>query len=428
MLSGVIHLDKREYDPAVAEFQQVLHFEADSAPAMYLLALGSYGVGKEITALQNMERALRKDNQLLPARLWLIDYHLKRGSSGVSLDPARGVPESQASAPEIVIFTALCDPEAELNREQRNRLFRALLARPQFIAGYQNLGMATLLRKYGTPWREELQAAIKKNPKLQAAQSLALTILEAQGKQDQVISEIQKKITANPRSSTYLVEMATIQLKTRDFRAARANLDRALAVDPANPAALARLADLEAENGNLEAALEHLNDLTRRYPNYSDGWSFAAIVHQQRGEMQQARTLYEQALKLDDRNSVAANNLGWLLATYFAALPEGVVLARKAHNIDPGNPEYSDTLGWILFLQGNAADALRTLPAAARLKPGDAMFRYHLDMAQSKAGRAREALESLETALRLDPRMPEAQLIRQELANLRSQTTRRTER
>ena len=155
LLRGLLYLDTHEYELAVLHFNDVVANHADSAPAEYLLARASFGGGKEQTALQHMERALHLNEELLPARLWLIDFHLKHGSNDVALNLAQATPEIQADAPEIVIMTALCTPSTELSPEQQAALQRALAARPKFILNYENQGMSTLLRKYGTPLREQ---------------------------------------------------------------------------------------------------------------------------------------------------------------------------------------------------------------------------------------------------------------------------------
>ncbi len=424
LLNGLMHLDAREYDVAASEFEHILHYRADSASAQYLLALASYGAGKEQLAQQQMERALELNHELLPARLWLVDYHLRRGSVSVALDLARGAPGRQAYAPEIIIMTALCDPLTPLNPQQQVALQRALLARPRLIPAYENLGMITLLRKYGTPLREQLEAVAEKHPELRAVRALVLTILEAQGKQDQVIAQMQKKVAANPKSSLDLLTLAKLQIRRGDLQAARANLERAMAIEPDNPAMMARMAELEEDAGNINAALARLNDLTNRYPKFSEGWSFKAIVYEQRRQAAEARGLYEQALQLDSRNAVAANNLAWLLATSFQELPEGLELARRAHRLDPANAAFADTLGWILFLAGNYTEALEPLGDAVRINPEDATIRYHLGLAESRAGRIKEALENLKAALLLNPKLPEAEEIRAELTGLSTRAAR----
>lgn len=73
---------------------------------------------------------------------------------------------------------------------------------------------------------------------------------------------------------------------------------------------------------------------------------------------------------------------------------------------------------------GNYPEALKALGDAAKRQPEDAYIRYHLGMAQSRSGRDKEALASLQAALKINPRIPEAGEIRGELATLMRSASR----
>jgi Flp pilus assembly protein TadD len=249
-----------------------------------------------------------------------------------------------------------------------------------------------------------------------------LNILEAQGKLDLLMAQVQKQVAANPKSVADLLVLARLQIKRGELNAARATLSKASAVEPDNTEVLVRSAEVETDSGNFEAALHYLDTLTEHYPKSSEAWSFKGLVYQQRGALKDARVFYEEALKLDSRNAVAANNLALLMATSFKDPAAGLELARKAHVLDPANPDFSDTLGWIHYMLGNYAEALAALDEAVHIKPEDADLLYHLGMAQSRAGRDNDAIASLTAALRLNPHLPQLAEVNAELAAVRSHT------
>jgi Flp pilus assembly protein TadD len=412
MVYGLLHLDGRNYQGAILEFNQVLHTNPESAAAQYLLALAYIGAGKEQMGVQQMAQTLKLNNEFLPARLWLIDYYLRRGSEDAAWGSLRGLPESQASVPEVIIMTALCDPLADFTPEQQQSLRHALLVRPQFISVYENYGITTLLRRYGGPLREQLEAMIKKFPQYRPARTLLVTILEAQGRTYEAMAQVQKRVAANPNSPEDLLVLARLQIARGQIKAARATLAKAAAIQPENPEVMVRRAQVEADSSNFDAAVLQLDALTEHFPKSSEAWSFKAILFQQHGDLAKARTFYEEALKDNGNNAVAENNLGLLLATAFHDPQGGLEMARKAHSFDPSKPEFADTLGWVQYLAGEIPDSLATLGDAVRMKPNDASFRYHLGMAQSRSNRTQEALANLEKALHLNPNLPEASEIK----------------
>ncbi len=68
----------------------------------------------------------------------------------------------------------------------------------------------------------------------------------------------------------------------------------------------------------------------------------------------------------------------------------------------PDNPQISDTLGWILAhadAPGAASEAVVLLEKAAKGQGDNPSVLYHLAVAQQKAGRRREAMQSVDRAL-----------------------------
>ena len=78
-----------------------------------------------------------------------------------------------------------------------------------------------------------------------------------------------------------------------------------------------------------------------------------------------------------------------------------------------GNPDYIDSLGWILAQRGNFDQALRHLRDARLRKPDSGSIRFHLAYALAKTGRKAEAREELGAALRApQPAAPHPELNR----------------
>jgi len=58
-----------------------------------------------------------------------------------------------------------------------------------------------------------------------------------------------------------------------------------------------------------------------------------------------------------------------------------------------------DTLGWVQYKHGDLTRALSTLGQAVNLAPSAAVLRYHLALAELKAGQTVAARDNLEKAL-----------------------------
>jgi cellulose synthase operon protein C len=75
-------------------------------------------------------------------------------------------------------------------------------------------------------------------------------------------------------------------------------------------------------------------------------------------------------------------------------------VAEQAVAKSPGNAYAIDTLGWMLYQNGEQIRSLQLLRDARLRVPGSSVIRYHLGVALVKAGRSQEAREELEAALK----------------------------
>lgn len=111
-------------------------------------------------------------------------------------------------------------------------------------------------------------------------------------------------------------------------------------------------------------------------------------------------------LELPD-DPVALNNLAYLLADWAKQNDEALKLAQRTVELAPDNPNYLDTLGWVLYHKGLYQPAIDYLKRAVA-KGGAPVLRYHLAMAYAKAGDSSRAREMLAVALKNSPQAPEA--------------------
>lgn len=121
-----------------------------------------------------------------------------------------------------------------------------------------------------------------------------------------------------------------------------------------------------------------------------------AVVLEQSGRGADSLARAEKALALKPDFAPALNFLGYSWADQGVRLAEARDLIERAVVADPDNSAYLDSLGWVLFRLGKAAEALPHLEKAAELlrDEPDATVLEHLGdvlEALGRAGPAREA-------------------------------------
>ena len=95
----------------------------------------------------------------------------------------------------------------------------------------------------------------------------------------------------------------------------------------------------------------------------------------------------------------ALNNLAYITGEILGDYDKAFVLADRAHSLAPAEAGVTDTLGWILYHQGNYARALSLIEEAAEKVPEQAEIQYHLGMTRAKMGQDSLARIALEKAV-----------------------------
>jgi len=163
--------------------------------------------------------------------------------------------------------------------------------------------------------------------------------------------------------------------------------------------ALARASSLLAENGQLEDAIDRIRRLREANPRQAENFwllevnllldqeqqqqalstaTAALEEHPDNIEIRYARAMlydgigqpaYAEAdlkhiLEQEPENAVALNALGYILTTRTDRLREARGYIEKALRLDPDNPAILDSMGWVLFLEGQLEPALDYLSRA----------------------------------------------------------------
>jgi predicted Zn-dependent protease len=163
--------------------------------------------------------------------------------------------------------------------------------------------------------------------------------------------------------------------------------------------ALARASSLLAENGQLEDAIDRIRRLREANPRQAENFWLLEVnllldqdqqqqalstatealeEHPENIEIRYARAmLYDgigqpadaeadlkQIIEQEPENAVALNALGYILTTRTDRLREARGYIEKALRLDPNNPAILDSMGWVLFLEGQLEPALEYLSRA----------------------------------------------------------------
>lgn len=189
----------------------------------------------------------------------------------------------------------------------------------------------------------------------------------------------------SPSSGNYYLPLAEIQELNGQVEAASATLNAALKVQPNNVRVLTALAKNEARQNHVEKALSLMDKAIASGMEPSNGHALKGAILQQAGDARKATGEYEKALRIQERQTLALNNLAMIYADQEGSTNKALELALRAYSLEPNNPLVLDTLGYTLIRNGRPKDALTALERADKLAPGNAEIVKHLAAARESA-------------------------------------------
>lgn len=259
--------------------------------------------------------------------------------------------------------------------EQANRLLDLLSDNPQHAEGAAALGLALLEADELLAALRQFELAISREPDFAVAHAYRGHIQARLGRPASEAFRLALALEPNLVMGHYFLGRYH---QSQDLpELARAEFEKALALDPDNPALGIDIALTYADEGNYVAA---------------EGWLDAAI---ERAPLDAALTLAQARFYIERRYRLEERGL--------PALDAALMLA-------PDSAEGHDLRGWALYLLGRRAEAMPEFTLAIQLDPALAAPHAHLGMSLLAAGQIEAAHWELNRAIDLDAGGPSGSL------------------
>ncbi len=354
---------------ALNELQAALQLKRDWESVALFKSQLEQAQGSNASALQTLQQFLAANPAASQARL----QYARLLTSERRYDQAREeflkVLRANPENPDVIYAVALLSIELKQYDDARELLERLLSTtfrdRDQVFLYLGQIEEQQKKLPQALTWYREIGAGERYLP----AQLRIAAILVQQGKLDDGVNHLQSIANASPPLRNKAL-MAQAQLLRESGEPARAFdvLEKELAASPQDPDLLYDTA-LQAERmGKPEIMERHLRKLMILRPDSAQAFNALGYSFAERGvKLDEARTLIEKALK-----------------------------------ITPDDPFIIDSLGWVLFKQGDTAGALSQLTRAFNLR-ADPEIAAHLGEVLWAVGRRDEALKTWRDAQRDSP-------------------------
>ena len=392
------------YDLVIAEIQSILPtFPSD--PALHA-ALGQMLLTKGDLdgAAKELEQTVKTDVFNMKAQLALVNVYLQKKNYTQALEGVNLLLAAEPANLRYRLLRATCLRSQNNFEEARAEL---ALMRRDFPNQAEVLleSAAVQLAEGHASQAEKMYRRLYESdrPNLMVLEGLSRSLV-AQNKVDSAMEMLLSAQRKNP--SPGLDELvAEVAYSSRRFDEAVRSFAAADGNSKLTSDALGHYAEALQQSGDLKQAILVARRARDLDPKKLPLSVFLAFLLQTAGNSDEAAALYRSVIKSQPANLEASNNLAYLLAERGQDLPEANQLANNCVRGRPEDDGFLDTLGIVLYKQGQFDDAIKTFQRALKRKPSQGLYRYHLALALIGKGDRSEAKRELEKAFRqnLDP-------------------------
>jgi tetratricopeptide (TPR) repeat protein len=135
--------------------------------------------------------------------------------------------------------------------------------------------------------------------------------------------------------------------------------------------------DILVDADQLDKALDNCNKVLAIIPEDPDFLYARSVVYSMLHKPVESEHDLRAILKIDPNNANALNALGFTLANQPNRVHEAMPFIQKALSLNPENPAFMDSMGWLLYKLGRSQEAITMLDKAYKMS-GDNDIAAHL--------------------------------------------------
>ncbi len=380
LLKGQLLLREGRSDDALAVIKSAAAANPGSAEAQFDLGRLYQARGDTAAAEAAFQEVLRINPRAGAAQVEIAKLQLSTGNAAASVrtaeEAARTQPRSLAA--RLTLVRSLL---ANRDLDRAAREIAELQKTNGDVAAVHTLaGSLALLRNDTATARNAFQRATELDVRSPDALAGLIALDFKANDASAAKSRIEERLKVD-RSPAMLLLAARTYWSAQDLSSAEKVLRQAIDAEPTLLTSYGMLAQLYISQKKLDQARLEFENLAARQSKPVGALTMIGIILQAQGRNDLAAKRYEDALAIDSRAAIAANNLAWIHAESGEDLDKALTLAQTATSVLPESPEIMDTLGWVYYKKQLPDLAIPLFERSVEKAPDNVSYRYHLGLA-----------------------------------------------
>jgi len=392
-----LELAQGKVDSARARIAPMLKAKPESAQLMLEMSRIEMAAGNQREGLKLAEDASRKAPEDRAVMFHLFDVRLATGKDDAALDQ---ILAAEADYPGD--FDVLSRHAALLIKTGKLEPLRPLLkkmadASTQHSDHLLSTAQIQLDRGFLNDADYTVSKVFQNDPGHERAGLMAVQIALKKGDAQEALARSAAQLERFPESPAAHMMRGEAQMAAGDYTGALASFDAVLARQPAPPAVIRGYHALLAAKDDA-AGRKRLADWLAAHAGDLEVKNALAEDYLRTGETAPANAVLEELLAARPDDARLLNNVA--NTRHVLGRADALDAARAALKLEPDNPQFNDTVGWLLVQSDKAEEGLPFLRSASARLAENPEIRFHLASCLNRMGRQAEAKKEIEKALR----------------------------
>ncbi len=264
----------------------------------------------------------------------------------------------------------------------------------------------------------KLEEILKEAPESDKIRFYLGAVYEETKQEDKALAQY-KKIPSGSRFYSDSVTHAAFILKNKNKTDEGLKLlEKAIADKKGQPQVHSMYASLLEEKGELGRALAVMQNAIQTFPEDAQMHFYYGTLQDKKGEKDEVITTMKKVLELNPNHIQGLNYLAYTWAEKGENMNEAEAMARKALKLEPKDAYVMDTLGWILFKQGQLDESIKVLENAYKAQPSVGIIAEHLGDVYYKKSLTDRALKMYNKALNVETDPKKIEELRQKITSM----------